>query len=443
MTLLLDFVYLLIVLVGLPYAAYKTLTSERFRAGWRNRFGLVPDLEPGFRIWVHCASVGEVLLVRTLVPRLEQAYPQADVVISTNTNTGMETAKQTFPGHTVFYFPLDFSPVVRRVFRRIKPSVVVLVELELWPNFLALARRRDVPVVVVNGRVTDRSVRAYRWFGPLARPMFASLAHAAVQNADYAARFDRLGVPPGRVTVTGTMKYDAVATAVAAGLVDEYRRKLKLDSGDTVIIGGCTHPGEDTSLIDYVKRRPEAGLRLVLVPRHRERAGEVERLIRSAGLAPVRKTAIDRAEAPADFDRRPHVILVDTTGELADLYAVATLVFVGGSLVEHGGQNMIEPAALGKAVIVGPHTWNFRDTVRLLASADGIVQVDNADELGAALDRLAADPEVRAELGRNARRAVLDAQGATERNFGAIRPVLDAARDRAAEIAERKETLDE
>ncbi|MFO7897820.1 MAG: glycosyltransferase N-terminal domain-containing protein [Planctomycetota bacterium] len=443
MTLLLDFVYLLIFLLGLPYAAYKTLTSERFRAGWGQRFGGVPELEPGFRLWVHCASVGEVRLVRTLVPRLEQAYPQADLVISTNTNTGMETAKRTCPGHTVFYFPLDFSPVVRRVFRKIKPSVVVLVELEVWPNFLALAGRRNVPVVVVNGRITGKSARAYRRLGPVARRMFAALNHAAVQNLEYAARFERLGVPAARVTAAGTMKYDTVATAVAPGVTEEYRRKLKLDSGDTVIIGGCTHPGEDESLIDYVKRRPGAGLRLVLVPRHRERAAEVERLIRSAGLTAVRKTAIDRGEAPADFDRRPHVILVDTTGELANLYAVATLVFVGGSLVEHGGQNMIEPAALGKAVIVGPHTWNFRDTARLLASADGIVRVDNADGLVAALDRLAGDPEARAELGRHARRAVLGAQGATERNVSAIRPVLDAARDRAAENVERKETLDE
>ena len=440
MTLLLDCVYLLIFLLGLPYAVYKTLTSERFRAGWGERFGGVPALEPGFRIWVHCASVGEVMLVRTLVPLLEKTYPEADVVLSTNTNTGMETARKQFPGRTVFYYPLDFSPIVRKVLGRIKPSAVILVELELWPNFLACGKRSGIPIVVVNGRMTETSARGYRRLGPVARRMFTAPDHVAVQDEEYAERFERLGVPPDRLTVAGTMKYDTVATEVAPGVVEGYRDALKLSADDMVLLGGCTHPGEDEALVAYAKRNAGSGLRLVLVPRHRERADEVERLIREAGLAPVRKTAIDRGDAPADFDRERHVILVDTTGELATLYAVATVVFVGGSLIEHGGQNMIEPAALGKPVVVGPHTWNFRRTVDLLAAGQAIVEVKDEDELYTVLDRLIESPERRDELGREARKLVLGAKGATERNFHAIRPILDHARDRVYSDTLDKET---
>jgi 3-deoxy-D-manno-octulosonic-acid transferase len=423
--LLLDLIYLLILVLGLPYAVYKTVTSTRFRAGWRHRFGGVPDLRSERRVWLHCASVGEALLIRSLVTRIESECPGADIVLSTNTNTGLETIETHLPGHTAFYFPLDFSPVVRKVFRRIKPSTVILVELEIWPNFLAVARRRRVPVVVVNGRITERSARRYRRFGPLARQVFDRVDHFAVQNREYADRLKKLGVASGRISVVGTMKYDTVATEVPEDAIARDREALRLAPDDTVILGGCTHPGEDESLIDYVKRRPERRLRLILAPRHRERADAVEALIRGAGLCAVRKTAVDASRAPDEFERHPHVLLLDTTGELARLYAVADVAFVGGSLIPHGGQNMIEPAALGRPVVVGPHTWNFRETVGMLADADAIVQVDHAKELAPALDALLDDPRRRDAIGRRARRLVEEHKGATLRNFRVIEPFLN------------------
>ena len=425
--LLLDLVYLTILILGLPFAVYKTLTSARFRAGWCERFGGVPALPEQPRIWVHCASVGEVLLARTFVARLADEYPEADIVISTITSTGREAAEKHLPGRTLFYFPLDFSPVVRRVLSRIRPAAVVLVELELWPNFLAVARSRKIPVTVINGRITDRSARRYRRLGWLARPMFRSVRHFAAQNEQYARRLEELGVERNNITVAGTMKYDSVATEVPADAVAEHRAKLRLRPEDVVLLGGCTHPGEDELLIDYLKQRPAGGaeLRLILAPRHRKSADAVERPIREAGLLPVRKTAIDSGEAPDGFEDEPHVILVDTTGELARLYAVATAVFVGGSLVEHGGQNMIEPAALGKPIVFGPHTWNFRDTVDMLLAGGAAVQVDGPDELAPALDELFADAGCRAELGANARRLVEKSKGATGRNFEAVRPFLN------------------
>ncbi len=426
----LDFVYLTVLLFGLPFVIYKALTSRRFRAGWGERFGGVPDLRPGRRIWVHCASVGEVLVARTLVARLESECPQADVVISTNTITGRETAQKSYPEQTVFYFPLDFSTVVRRVFRRVKPSVVVLVELELWPNFLQIARRRHLPVVVVNGRITQKSVRRYRLLGPFARRMFANVRHFAVQNDEYAERIQQFGVGRERISVSGTMKYDAVPSEVPEITKQELRRLLRLGQDEPVILGGCTHPGgralpgEDELLIDYVKHRRASRLRLILAPRHLNRVDAVEKLIREAGLLPVRKTAIDAGRAPEAFEAQPHVILVDTMGELAQLYSVATVVFVGGSLVRRGGQNMIEPAALGKPVVFGPHTWNFRQTVERLVAADAAVQVDGPDGLTSALDELRENSARRTELGARAAAVIEQGKGATERNFEAIRPLL-------------------
>ena len=425
MILLLDLIYAVILTVGLPFVIWKTLTSERFRAGWGERFGGVPKLPEQHRIWVHCASVGEVLLARTLVAKLESEYPDADIVISTVTSTGRETAMSHLPGHTVFYFPLDFSLVVRRVLRRIRPTAVVLVELEMWLNFLAIARRRSVPVVIVNGRITERSVRGYGRFGPLARCLFDRVQHYAVQNETYARRIEAFGVDRARISVCSTMKYDTVVTEVAPELLNELRDALRLRPDDTIIVAGCTRPGEDELFIDYLKQRPpDRSVRLILAPRHTTNADAVERLIDAAGLLPVRKTAIDSGSAPEGFENGPHVILIDTTGELASIYAVASIVFVGGSITEHGGHNMIEPAALGKPVILGPNTWNFADTVKMLIEGDAAVEIDGPGALPGALDTLTGDTLRCEQLGANARALVEKGKGATDRNVEAIRPFL-------------------
>jgi 3-deoxy-D-manno-octulosonic-acid transferase len=423
---LLDIVYGLLLLLGLPFVIYKTLTSERFRAGWGERLGGVAAREPKQRFWVHCASVGEVLLAQTLIRKLEQEYPKAEVVLSTITNTGRATAEKNLPGHPVFYFPLDFSFIVRKVLRRIKPTAIILVELEVWPNFIRVAKREGIPVVVVNGRITERSARRYARSGWFWRPVFRRVEHYAVQNREYGERLESLGVPKNRITQAGTMKYDTVSTEIHAQTVAKYQAALHLKPSDTVVFGGCTHPGEDELLIDYFKQRLESGerLRLVLAPRHSTRIGAVRQAIEAAGLACVQKTDLDAGRAAEDFENRPHVLLVDTTGELAGLYAVATVVFVGGSLIEHGGQNMMEPAALGKAVCFGPHTWNFRDTVEMLLRHDAAVQLDGPDQLAPVLDDLCRNVLKRHELGIRAQQAVIHAKGATERNFNAISSFL-------------------
>lgn len=430
MPLLLDLVYLLIALLGSPFLLYKLVRKARVRTGWTQRLGFVPRMDKRPRAWIHCASVGEVLVARTFIQQLKNEYCDSDIVISTNTSTGRETALKCFPDAAIIFAPLDFSFIVNRVFRRIAPSVIVLVELELWPNFSAIAQRRAIPIVIVNGRITERSAKRYRFLGLFASRMFRRVRRYAVQNQEYAERLQSLGVQATDIVVAGTMKYDNVVTDVPAETIERYRQSFRLGTNDVVLIGGCTHAGEEAPLVDYVKRSG-GHLRLILAPRHRERTASVAAECRAAGLTPVLKTTVDAGTAPADFERRPNVIIVDTTGELNFIYGLASVVFIGGSLIPHGGQNMIEPAGLGKAVVFGPHTENFRDTVAMLVEHDSAIQVNSVAELDRALDGLLADEYRRAELGRRARDLVVSSKGATARNADAIKTVLDIALGRA------------
>ena len=426
MPLLLDLVYLLIALLGSPLFLYKMARNSRIRAGWGQRLGFVPKLPARPRAWIHCASVGEVLVARKFIQHIKDDYPQTDIVISTNTSTGRETALKCFPGSVIIFAPFDFSFIVNRVFSRIAPSIVVLVELELWPNFSAVAERRGIPIVIVNGRITERSARRYRLFGAFARNMFRRVRRYAVQNQEYAERLQSLGVPAANIVVVGTMKYDTVITDVPDETLQKYRQAFRLAPDDLVLIGGCTHAGEEAPLINYVKSAANGRLRLILAPRHRERTASVGAACLAAGLTPVAKTAIDAGLAPADFERRPHAIIIDTTGELNLIYGLASVVFVGGSLIPHGGQNMIEPAALGKTVVFGPYTENFRDTVAMLVEHDSAVQVNSAAELTRTLAELLANEQRRSELGKRARELVISCKGATARNAEAMRALLNA-----------------
>lgn len=425
--LILDIAYLVIFILAIPFSIYKTCTSVRFRSGWANRFSFVPKFpKVDKRVWVHCASVGEVMLAKSFISVVRGKNPGAEMVISTNTNTGREAALKNLPDIPVIYFPLDFSFIVRRVFRRIKPTAIVLVELELWPNFLTIASRKKIPVAVVNGRITERSAQRYGMFGFVAEAMFSRVSQYAVQNDDYAQRLNSLGVNASKITNAGTMKYDSVATSVPDELINEYRLKMRIAPDDKVLFGGCTHTGEDEPLLDYAAKHRAEKIQLVIAPRHRERMASLENLVREKGFEPVKKSDIDAGRAPEDFEARPHVILIDTTGELAKLYGIADVVFVGGSLVKHGGQNMIEPAALAKPTVFGPHTSNFRDTVAALLKNHSAIEAD-FDTLFAAFDRLFSDENLRKEMGAGAQKVVVEMQGAALRNYFAVKDSLRLA----------------
>jgi 3-deoxy-D-manno-octulosonic-acid transferase len=407
MSLLVDLGYLLLGILVSPWLLFKAATDRNYRHKLGERFGGAPALGGEARtLWVHCASVGEVNVARPLVRRLQSAHPELRFHVTTMTPAGRENAEKTFPEATVSYVPLDFSCAVGRALRRVRPAAVVLVELEVWPNFVRGCAKRGIPVVVVNGRMSERSFgryRALRWFF---RPVFRRLRALGVQNEAVAERLRELGVEP---VVTGNLKFDAAIDFDAEAVGREWREQLGL--GDApVLVAGSTHDPEERILLELYKRLREAfpTLRLVLAPRHVERAEEVQKLVEAADLRCYKRTRL-APDAAADG-----VILLDTVGELARVYATATAVYIGGTFSSRGGQNMLEPAALGKPIVSGPSLANFAEIAGTLVEAGGMRVLDNPVELGLALGELLSNPELARSAGAKGREAVRSGRGAID-----------------------------
>lgn len=410
MVLVYDAAYVLAALVTSPLWGYRMLRTGKWRTDWPARFGRchVPARarEGRPRVLIHAVSVGEVNSIRLLVDQL--AERDVDVVVSTTTDTGTERARQLYePGHPVVRFPFDLHRGVSRFLDAVRPDLVALVENEVWPNFMDVATRRRIPVCVINGRLTERSYRRYRWIGRIARRMYGQLAGAAVQTEDYARRFTGVGVGADAVQAVDTMKWDTATVADHVDGADALATELGVDRARPLIVAGSTGPGEERMLIDT--RPPEA--QLLLVPRKPERFEQV------AALEPsiVRRTAGRGATGPPPG--RPDLFLLDTMGELRKAYALADVVIVGRSFRGEGfgglgGSDMIEPCALGRPVIVGPEVSNFADVVAALR-AGGAIEVTN--DPGPAAAALLADGRRAAELGRRAREVVVARQGATRR----------------------------
>lgn len=421
MRLLLDFAYSLGLAIASPWVLYRLVRS----GGWRDlpaRLGARLGEPVEGSIWLHGSSAGEVSLLRPLVETLERERPGVPIIVSAYTATGLAAARKAFPRHRVILFPLDLSFVVRRFMRRFDPRLVVIVESEYWPNFLLAARRRCVPVAVLNGKISARSFRAYRRSVVVPR-VLRGLELIAVQNEEHAERLRRLGVDAERIHVTGNMKYDLAAAGEGAAARAAARRQLRYGDDCLVVIGGSLHPGEPEALIDaFAGARRGRDAALVLVPRYPADADAVAARVAESGLAAVKKTDIDagRAEPPG----ADGVLVVDTIGELGRLYAAADIAFVGGSLhfrgSNKGGHNLMEPAILGVPVLFGPYNFSFKETVDDLLARDAGILVRDADELRHALDSLLEDPERRRSVGERARRVVLDGQGATARNFALL-----------------------
>jgi 3-deoxy-D-manno-octulosonic-acid transferase len=412
MRFLLDAFYLLALLVLSPWLVWKALTTGKYRRGLRSKLlGLsaLPPPHGGPIAWFHGVSVGEVHLLRQVVAAFRRRYPDWRCVLSTTTDTGFEEARRCFPDLSVFFFPFDFSWAVRRALRAVSPALVVLAEGELWPNFLLAAKAFGVPVAVVNGRMSPRSFRRYRRLGPLAGWLLGHLDLMVMQNEEYAACVRGLGVPPYRIKVTGSVKFDGATMDRHNPATEELRRRLHVADGDLVWVAGSTQAPEEDLALGIYRRALVAhpNLRLFLVPRQRERFDEVAHLLQRSGVPFARRSAESTERAP--------VVLVDTIGELGALWGLADVAFVGGSLDgRRGGQNMIEPAAYGSAVVFGPHVWNFRDTATRLVEAGAAWQVSDGADLEDAVRKLLADAGQRERLGRAARAFVLAQQGATE-----------------------------
>ncbi len=412
-----DLVYVLVLLLGAPFVLVMLLVSRRWRSGLVQRFGFCPERTGGRRaIWIHGVSVGEVLAAKELVNLITREMPEIEVVLSTTTGSAQEAARRAYPGHLVFYYPLDFSFATGRVVRRIRPDLVLLMELELWPNLLITASLCGVPVLLANGRMSMKSARDYLRLQRVIPEPMDRVAHYCVQTEEYAARFRSVGVPVERITITGSMKFDTVADGLPEEVRAGYSERLGLSPGAFVLMAGSTHCGEEEVVLDAYEeiRRRDSRARLILAPRFPERVGEVESLVRSRGHSCVRLSTLVPG-VPAGDAVSGSVALVDTVGELTKLYVVADLVFVGGTLTNRGGQNMMEPAGLGKPVVVGPATWNFRDPVELLLSRGGLVQARDAAGVLEELLALHADPARRGLVGERARGVCRESKGATRR----------------------------
>jgi len=417
--------YILALLVTLPVVVVMLIVQPRKRAGLAQKLGFVPrraSQRPA--IWVHAVSVGETVAARTIVEALEEAHPDHEVVISVTTRTGYGVAHKTYPDHHIFYYPFDFLFSVHAVLRRIRPSVVLLVEQEVWPVFVRTCARRGIPVAVVNGRITEKAARGLARIGFLMRGAFRRVPLFAMQTEAYAARIRALGVSAARVHVTDSVKYDTVATEIDEAAAERYRTLFGFTPEHRVLLAGSTHAGEDEMLLATLEalREPFPALRLILVPRHPRRFDAVADLCAASGRPFARRSALN---APPDPESTgPEVVLVDTMGELAGMYGAADLVFVGGSLVPFGGHNMMDPAGLGRAVLFGPHVWNFRESADALLDAGGAIEVADGGQLTREVERLLADEAAADDIGRHGRKVILERRGATGRTLALLAPLI-------------------
>lgn len=407
--------------VYLPVLGWRSLFDARYRRGFRQRMGhLHLDGDGRDVVWIHGVSVGEIKAATNIIARLRQQRPDLRIVLSSTTPNGHQVARQEHPDLAVVFYPLDFGRWPGRALDRVRPRCVLLMELEIWPNFLQAAAVRGIPVAVINGRISEKTFQGYRRARGLL-PQLDRIRLFCVQDAAYQRRLLDLGVDPVSVCVTGNMKYDSV---VMGGFEPDgaVLRRWLVRGERLVLVAGSTHADEEVAVCHAVASAPHArSARIVLVPRHPERAPAVQEAVRAIGRTVVRWSETQKGTVPLPDDA---VLLVDTIGQLQRFYAACDVAFVGGSLIPHGGQNMLEPAAQGRAVVFGPHTANFRTDVELLLRERAVVQVADARELAVVIEELAANGERRRELGQLARAVIAGNQGATQRTLDLLQPLL-------------------
>ena len=432
---LLNAVYSLLLLAVAPLLLYRRLRFGKYRGGWREKLtGRLARQHPSRRcVWFHAVSVGEVLQLQKVLDETAVRFPDAELLITTTTDTGYDVARGKYPQHTVAYFPLDFTWAVATALSSIRPDLVVLVELELWPNFIFEVERRRIPLALINGRIGEKSFRGYSRVKPLIRRVLGSFDMLAVQNDTFSTRLRTLGAPSERVVVTGNIKFDRVESDRQNSKTAELRRSFGIQPNEQVFIAGSTQSPEESYALDAWKslRAKFPRLRLILVPRHKERFEEVAALVHQRGLPLLRRSrSRDAAGDPLSSESiSAPVLLLDTLGELAACWGLADFAFVGGSLTNRGGQNMLEPAGYGAAVLFGPNTWNFKDITEALLSRDAARVVRSQDELTQLLRGLLQQPEMALRLGNAAREFVAEQQGATRRTVDRLAALLpDSAR---------------
>ncbi|HEX4566343.1 MAG TPA: 3-deoxy-D-manno-octulosonic acid transferase [Vicinamibacterales bacterium] len=416
-------------LVTSPYLAWKAVRHRKYIGSLRQRFGYLPisfNLDGEESIWIHAVSVGEVLTARALLPQLRERYPRYRLFLSTTTMTGQQIARNSLQlVDEVFYFPFDLRFIVNRTLRLVKPKLFVMMETEIWPNLLRACRQNGVRTALVNGRISSRSYPRYRLARPLFRRVLDNVDRFCMQGEESARRIIDMGADPDRVVVTGSLKFDSLELPGTTAGADRGRNRVlryfRIAPDRPVIIAASTLKGEEEPVFEAFQRiraRVPDTL-LIIAPRKPERFDEVEQIARRGGWRVAR-----RSELPVDAEPRQDVVVLDTIGELAPLFQVGTAVFVGGSLVDQGGHNIIEPAVFGKAIVFGPYMQNFAEIARAFVENDAAIQIRTPRELEHALLGLLNDPVRRARLGAAARALVEANRGARGKTMAAIAKLL-------------------
>jgi 3-deoxy-D-manno-octulosonic-acid transferase len=427
-------------LLSTPYWIFQMLRHGKYRRGFSERMGRVPArlisnensrhqsrLQQCRVIWVHAVSLGEVLAVSGLIEQMRHAFPDHRVVVTTTTDTGQAVARKRFGEENVFYFPMDFAFVIRPYLRALRPELVILAETEFWPNFLREVHASGARIAVVNARISDRSWPSYRRFRWALRRMLAHVDLFLAQTPQDATRLQSIGAPAERVHITGNLKFDATLPGPPP-IVEKLRMALHDSSTGPVLVCGSTVEGEELLLLKAFESILAQHRRAVmlLAPRHPERFGEVASLlqasVQASGIKSFRRS--QWSAEPLDGS----VLLLDTIGELAALYALADIAFVGGSLVPRGGHNIIEPAQHGVAIVVGPFTENFRAIVTLFKSHDA-VRIVTPEDLAPTFLQLFTNDAERNDLGRSATEVLKSQAGATQRTLNALQSLLAGSQD--------------
>ena len=415
--------------VASPYFLYQAIRHNKYTSSLGQRLGYLPisfNVDGDESIWIHAVSVGEALTARALAADLKARYPRLRLFLSTTTIAGQQVARRSLQHvDAVFYFPFDFAFIVRRTLDLVRPRVFIMMETEIWPNLLRLCRARGVTTMMINGRISSRSYPRYRLIRPFFRRVLADIDRFCMQSEESARRLIDLGADPSRVVVTGSLKFDSLEVpAPASHGKPRLLRFFRMSPARPVIVAGSTFRGEEAAVLrafSRIKATMPAAV-AIIAPRQPQRFAEAERIARDAGFATVR-----RSELPIDAEPRADVIVLDSIGELAQLYQLATAVFVGGSLVDHGGHNILEPAVFGKPIVFGPHMQNFKEIAEAFIANGAAVSVRTDRELEDALVSLLSDPVRRARMGAAARALVEANRGAKEKTLAAIAELVPPA----------------
>jgi 3-deoxy-D-manno-octulosonic-acid transferase len=427
MTYLYNILAIVLVLAALPVFIVRLIREKGFGERLRQSFGFIPDeaisaVQNKGCIWLHAASVGEIVATSPIVKEIRKELPGTPILVSVVTANGYAMAKKIIPeADSVIFFPLDLPWLSKNVIARIKPKVFLLVETELWPNFLRSTREFNIPVMMVNGRISDKSVRRYQYLRGILKDMLNAVDRFCMQSQIDSQYIISLGADPKKVFVTGNTKFDQTYTDVDCIEKENLLRELGLTEKRQLVVAGSTHKGEEELLFaafqGLCKSFPQAGL--IVAPREIMRAGELLNLAAKYDLAAELRTN-------TESKRERNVVILDTIGELGKVYSIGDVIFVGGSLVPLGGHNILEPAAHGKPIIIGPHMFNFKDSYMLFNSRGACVTVTDGEQLEETLLRLFSDDNIKNTMGQDAKKIIAENRGAAHQTVLHIKKTLFA-----------------